>query len=368
MRVAIVQDWLTVNGGAEKVLKEIIHCFPDADLFSLIDFMPEEERNDCLHGKKATTSWLQQLPFVEKYYRNLLPFFPKAIESLDFTGYDLIISSSYSVAKGVKKTSPHQIHICYCHSPVRYAWDLKDQYLAEMPFIKRVIFKSIIGYIAKWDLKTVNRVDHYIANSENVKERINRIYKRKADVIYPPVNLSEFVFHQPKKDFYFTSARLVPYKRVDLIVKAFKNLPDLKLIVGGNGPQLTTLKKIATKNVQFLGYLPQVELIQKYKDTKAFILAANEDFGITSLEAQASGTPVIGFRSGGYLETVLEGKTGMFFNEQNEMSLTNAILEFEKNGIKINEGELMDHVDTFSLEEFRRKLVLLVEQYSKNNC
>lgn len=365
MRVAIVQDWLTVNGGAEKVLKEIIHCFPDADLFSLIDFMPDDERKDCLHGKKATTSWLQKLPFVEKYYRNLLPFFPNAIESLDFTGYDLIISSSYSVAKGIKKTDKKQVHICYCHSPVRYAWDLKDQYLKEMPWLKRIVFKSIIGRIAKWDLKTVDRVDYFIANSNNVKERISRIYKRDADVLYPPVNLSEFTFHQPKKDFYFTSARLVPYKKVDLIVKAFKQLPNLKLIVGGTGPELTTLKKIASKNVRFLGYLPQVELIQHYKSAKAFILAANEDFGITSLEAQASGTPVISLRAGGYLETVLEGGTGLFFNEQNVESLTSAILDFEKNGIEINKLKLVEHVNSFSTEEFRRKLLLLVKKYSK---
>lgn len=367
MRVAIVQDWLTVNGGAEKVLREIIHCFPEADLFALIDFMPEAERKDVLHGKRATTSWLQKLPGVEKYYRNLLPFFPNAIESLDFSGYDLIISSSYSVAKGLKKTNESQIHVCYCHSPVRYAWDLKDQYLAEMPWLKRVVFKSIIGRIAKWDLKTANRVDYYIANSENVKERIKRIYKRESEVIYPPVNLSEFIFHQPKKDYYFTSARLVPYKKVDLIVEAFKQHPDLKLIVGGDGPELTTLKKMSTNNVQFLGYLPQEELIKHYQESKAFILAANEDFGITSLEAQASGTPVIGLRAGGYLETVKEGVTGVFFDEQSADSLSDVITKFENDNLIIDELKLKDHVNSFSVEEFRRKLLLLVTKYSKRS-
>lgn len=362
MKVAIVQDWLTVNGGAEKVLKEIIKCFPDADLFSLIDFMPAEERADCLFGKEATTSWIQKLPGVKHYYRNLLYFFPKAIESLDFSGYDLIISSSYCVAKGIKKTSEKQIHICYCHSPVRYAWDLKAEYLSGMPFWKRGVFSFIVKRLAKWDIESLDRVDYFIANSKNVRQRIKRIYKRDAEVIYPPVNLAAFEFGESKGDYYFTSCRLVPYKRVDLIVEAFAKLPDKQLIVGGDGPELLDLTKKGGENVTFLGYLPQAKLTELLSKAKAFILAANEDFGISSLEAQASGTPVIALKKGGYLESVLEDSTGVFFEDQTADCLVETIKAFESKNIELEKSKVLEHLQGFSEEAFRNKLLSFVKQ------
>jgi glycosyltransferase involved in cell wall biosynthesis len=356
MRVAIVQDWLTVDGGAEKVLAEIIRCFPQADIFSLIEFMPESVKEKVLMGKNAKTSWIQKLPFAKKYYRNLLPFFPAAIESFNFKGYDVIISSSYCVAKGIKRTKGKQIHICYCHSPIRYAWDLKEQYLSELHGFKKFVFKIVLKRIAKWDLDTVDRVDYFIANSKNIQERISRIYNRESEVIYPPVDLQSFTYQNKKEDYYFTSCRLVPYKKVELIVDTFNKLPNLKLVVAGDGPELEYLKSKNIPNVEFLGYLSKKDLIKRTQQAKAFVLAAYEDFGITSLEAQACGTPVIALEKGGYLETVLPNQTGVFFKDQNIESLKNAIENFEKLDFKITQSALNNHIEKFSIEIFRKKI------------
>ena len=365
MKVAVVQDWLVVDGGAEKVLNEILNVYPQADLFSLIDFMPKDVREKVLLGKKAKTSWLQKLPFVKHYYRNLLFLFPKAIESLNLEEYDLIISSSHCVAKGVKRVKGKQLHICYCHSPVRYAWDLREQYLNDMSFVKKVVFKLIINGIAKWDLKTVDNVDHFIANSHNVQERIKRIYNREAFVIYPPADVSVFTFQEKKKDYYFTSCRMVPYKKVSLIVKAFALLPHLKLIVAGDGPELKRLMKKKILNVEYLGFLAQDKLIKKIQNAKAYILAANEDFGITSIEAQSCGTPVIALKKGGYLETVLNNETGVFFDEQTVVSLRNTIKDFENNPLSINQDVLIKHINDFTIDSFKKKIKKYVsEKYS----
>ncbi|MBL7882965.1 MAG: glycosyltransferase, partial [Bacteroidia bacterium] len=232
MKVALVQDWFVVNGGAEKVVKEIIELYPDCDVFSLVDFLNDKDREFILKGKKAKTSFIQKMPFSKKLYRNYLPLFPKAIESLDFTKYDLIISSSYAVAKGIKKNK-NQIHICYCHSPIRYAWDLEDEYFKKTPFLKRIIIKRVLNYIRKWDVKTSERVDLFIANSNYIAERIKRIYNRDAVVIYPPIDTVNFKPNKEKDNYYFTSNRMVSYKKTDLIVRAFNQLPHLKLIVSG---------------------------------------------------------------------------------------------------------------------------------------
>ncbi len=314
MKIAFVQDWLTVNGGAEKVAKEIVNCFDDVSIFCLLDFLSTEDRNEIIKGKKTTTSFIQKLPFAKNHYRNYFPLFPNAIENLDFTGYDLIVSSSYSVAKGLKKATKNQIHICYCHSPIRYAWDLEDEYLSHVSFFKRIIARILLKYIRNWDLKTANRPDYYITNSNFVAERIKRIYNREATVIYPPIDTTNFSYLEQKQDYYFTSARLVPYKKIYVIVKAFSLLPQLKLIVSGDGPELEHLKKIATNNVTFIGFVEKSTLIKYTQKAKAYVLAAEEDFGITSIEAQSCGTPVIALKKGGYLETVLENKTGVFFS------------------------------------------------------
>ncbi len=351
MRVAIVQDWLTVNGGAEKVIKEMIGYFPEVDVFALIDFLNDADRQELLKGKKAKTSFIQNLPFAKTQYRNYLPLFPTAIESLDLSSYDLIVSSSYAVAKGIRKGA-HQIHICYCHSPIRYAWDLEEEYLKGMNPIKKLLAKGILAYIRNWDLNTLDRVDLFLANSKYIAERIKRLYNREALVLYPPVNIEKFVGLEKKSDYYFTSARLVAYKRVDLIVKVFNELPHLKLIVAGDGPELEKLKSMAKPNIIFADYLPQADLIKYMQEAKAFILAAHEDFGITSIEAQSCHTPVIALKKGGYLETVIEGKTGMFFAEQSVSCLKEVIVNFEKSKKIYEAYDFETHVNKFSTKQF----------------
>lgn len=362
MKSAIVQDWFAVNGGAEKVVRELVDMYPDADIFSLVDFLNETDRKEILKGKKSKSSYLQNFPFARNHFRNYLPLFPHAIESLDLSAYDLIISSSYSVAKGVKKNKG-QIHICYCHSPVRYAWDLRKEYLAGLSLPKRIVSSLTLAYIRKWDSGTSERVDLFIANSKNVAERIKRIYNRDSVVIYPPVDTGSFTPEENKDDYYFTTLRVVPYKRLDLIIDTFNQLPDKKLVVAGEGPALDKLKKKAGSNISFVGFVSKSELVRLMQKAKGFILAAEEDFGITSLEAQCCCTPVIAYRKGGYLETVIEGKTGVFFDHQTVESLRKAITDFENSGIKFRKQDFMANVENFTTEKFREAFKKTVDEY-----
>jgi glycosyltransferase involved in cell wall biosynthesis len=362
MKLALVQDWFAVNGGAEKVVRELVDMYPEADIFSLVDFLNDSDRQEILKGKKSTSSYLQHFPFAREHFRNYLPLFPNAIESLDLSGYELIISSSYSVAKGVKKEKG-QIHICYCHSPVRYAWDLRKEYLAGLSLPKKILSAITLAYIRKWDLGTSKRVDLFIANSKNVAERIKRIYNRDSVVIYPPVDTASFSPDENKGDYYFTTLRVVPYKRLDLIIDTFNQLPDKKLIVAGEGPALEKLKKKAGSNISFAGFLSKNELVGLMQKARAFILAAEEDFGITSLEAQSCCTPVIAYRKGGYLETVVEGKTGVFFDHQTTDSLRNAIIGFENSGIRFRKEDFIANVEHFTTARFRREFKKTVDEY-----
>jgi glycosyltransferase involved in cell wall biosynthesis len=354
MKIALVQDWFVVNGGAEKVVREIIRLYPGCDVFALVDFLDDHDRQHILAGKKTHTSFLQRVPFVEKHYRNLLAFFPRAIESLDLSAYDLILSSSYAVAKGVKKL-PGQLHICYCHSPVRYVWDLEQAYLDTLSAPARMIAKPIFNYIRAWDLRTTERVDYFIANSKNVAERIRRIYNRDSEIIYPPVDTALFTPCETKDDYYFTTLRVVPYKKLDLIVETFNRMPERKLIVSGDGPGLDKIRRRAASNVTFVGFVAREKLVSFMQRARAFVLAAEEDFGITSLEAQSCCTPVIAYRKGGYLETVIEGKTGVFFEEQTVESLTRCIDAFEKHPTTFRKEDFTSHVSRFSAEKFRER-------------
>ncbi|HMC44071.1 MAG TPA: glycosyltransferase family 4 protein, partial [Caballeronia sp.] len=318
-RVAIVHDWLVAFAGAEKVLEQIIMCFPDADLFSIVDFM--EERS-WMRGKKVTTSFIQKLPQAKKRYRSYLPLMPLAIEQLDVSGYDLVISSSHAVAKGIL-TGPDQIHISYVHSPIRYAWDLQHQYLQQSNLtagVKSLLARLVLHYMRNWDNRTSNSVDHFIANSAFIARRINKVYHRDSHVIFPPVDVEAFQLCEVKEDFYLTASRMVPYKKIDLIVEAFAKMPERKLIVIGDGPDMRKIRDKATPNVEIMGYQPFSVLQDKMRRAKAFVFAAEEDFGISVVEAQACGTPVIAYGKGGALETVLDSSharpTGLFFDEQ----------------------------------------------------
>jgi glycosyltransferase involved in cell wall biosynthesis len=361
-RVAIVHDWLVVLGGGEGVLRELIALFPDCDLFAVVDFLSDEDRAR-LFGKRATTSFIQKLPFAEKKYRGYLPLMPFAIEQLDLSAYDLVISSSHAVAKGVI-TGPDQMHICYCHSPIRYAWDLQHQYLRQAGLtrgLRSLSARLILHYIRIWDLRTANGVDQFIANSAYIARRIHKIYRRQAVVVHPPVDVEKFTARLDKEDFYFTASRMVPYKRVDLIVEAFAKMPQRRLIVIGDGPEMARIRKVAGPNVTLMGFQPNDVLRDHLQRARAFVFAAEEDFGILPVEAQACGTPVIAFGKGGALETVIgaddaraRAPTGLFFGEQNVPAVIDAVERFEET--YVNPADCRAWAESFGIEAFRDAL------------
>lgn len=357
MKIALIQDWLTEMGGAEKVFKSLIEIYPHADIFTLV-------YNDKILEKlgiskdKVTASFIQNLPFAKTKYRNYLPFFTLAIESFDLSDYDLIISSSYCVAKGVLVNSS-QIHICYCHSPVRYAWDLHHQYLQEAGLkkgIKGFIVKYFLSKLRIWDVSSSNRVDHFISNSNYIKKRIEKIYRRSAHTIYPPVDVNDFELISQKSDFYFTCSRMVPYKKIDLIVSAFNKMPDKKLVVIGTGPDYNKIKNIAGDNIVLLGYQPFDVLKDYMQKAKAFVFAAEEDFGIVPVEAQACGTPVIAFGKGGALETVIDNITGILFSEQTISSIQGAVKRFEHVETNFDSERIRTHAESFADQQFKANI------------
>ncbi|ABQ04069.1 glycosyltransferase [Flavobacterium johnsoniae] len=356
MKKALISDWYYVNGGAEKVIHSINSIWDDFDHFALIDFLNDEDRKFILNGKKAKTSFIQKLPTVKKNHRKFLQLFPIAVEQFDLRDYNLIISSSSAVAKGIK-TNKNQLHICYCHSPMRYAWDLREQYLKDAGLnkgLKGLYAKSVLDKIQKWDLSNSDNVDFFIANSKHIAERIKKIYNRESTVIYPPVDVDFFSLEEIKEDYYFTASRLVPYKKTQLIVEAFNELPHLKLIVAGDGPELEKLQKTAKNNIEFVGYIENKKLRSLMQKAKAFVFAAEEDFGIIPVEAQACGTPVIALAKGGTLETVIENKTGIFFVEQSAEKIKEAVLNFETKNF--DPQIIREHAVTFSKQRFEKEI------------
>lgn len=371
LRIAIVHDWLTVYAGAERVLEQMLLCYPQADVFSVVDFLPKEQRA-FLQGKRVATTFIQKLPFAKTQYRNYLPFMPLAIEQLDLSAYDVILSSSHAVAKGVL-TGPDQVHICLCYSPIRYAWDLQHQYLQESGLdrgLKGAIAKYILHKLRIWDLRTAPGVDQFIAISHFVARRIQKVYRRDSVVIYPPVAIEDFELTDQKDDFYLTASRLVPYKKVELIVRAFASMPNKRLIVIGDGPDFEKIAKSATANVKMMGYQSHAVLRSHLQKARAFIFAAEEDFGIAPLEAQACGTPVIAYGKGGALETICGAanqsfRTGLFFNEQTVHSLCDAIDRFEQLAPTISPQDCRARAEQFSPERFREQLMACVETVIK---
>lgn len=358
MRIAIVHDWLTVYGGAEKVLEQMLLMYPDAVIYSLVDFLPQEQRG-FLQGRQVRTSFIQRLPFAKRKYRMYLPLMPLAVEQFDLSEYDLVLSSSYAVAKGVL-TGPDQLHLCMCHSPIRYAWDMQHQYLKETGMSKGLkgwFAKWMLHKIRLWDYRTADGVNGFIANSKFIARRIWKVYRRDSTLIYPPVNVDAFALCEGKDTYYVTASRMVPYKRVDLIVKAFNAMPDLKLYVIGDGPEYAKIKELAGPNVTMLGYQPFGVLRTYLQQAKAFIFAAEEDFGIVPVEAQACGTPVIAYGKGGVLETIRglhePNPTGVFFTEQSLASIVEAVRRFERHAHEITAQACRDNAMRFSEERFR---------------
>ena len=361
MKIALIHEWLVNWGGSEAVLKSIYELYP-SPIYTLVkdnNFIA----NSPFKEAEIYTSFIQNLPFSIKKYRNYLPLFPLAIEQFDLSDYDLIISSSHAVAKGVLRKG-NQIHISYCHTPIRYAWDMYHQYLEKSKFnrgLKGFITKIFLHYIRNWDVLSSNRVDYFIANSNYVAKRIKNIYRRDAEVIYPPVNISSFKLEMNKDNYYLAVSRLVPYKRMDLIVEAFSKMLDKKLIVIGNGPDLKRIKKIASRNVELLGYQPNNILHGYLKKAKAFVFAAEEDFGILPVEAQACGTPVIAYGKGGVLETVKDKKSGIFFKRQDMDSIIEAVKTFERIEDKFDPLYIRKNSEKFDVKVFKEKFKYFID-------
>lgn len=361
LNVGIVADWFITYAGSEKVVAELIKSYPESHLYSVVDFLSSENKKH-FQNKDITTTFIQRLPKAKKKYQTYLPLMPLAIEQLDVSSHDVILSSSHAVAKGVL-TGPDQLHISYVHSPIRYAWDLQHQYLREAGLdhgVKGMIAKLILHKMRMWDYRTANGVDHFIANSQFIARRIKKVYGREADVIYPPVDVNRFLLNEAKEDYYFTASRLVPYKRIDLIVEAFSHMPNRKLVVVGDGPEMQKIKSKATANIEILGYQSNEVMQEHMRNAKAFVFAAEEDFGITPVEAQSCGTPVIAFGKGGSLETVrpfgVDNPTGILFDKQDIDSVINAVQKFETMQDQILPNDCRAHALKFSTERFNQEI------------
>ncbi len=368
MKVALVHDWLVTYAGAERVLEQMLAVYPDADLFSLIDFVPEQERA-FLGGRQVRTSFLQRLPGIRRHYRSFLPLMPLAIEQFDLSEYDLVLSSSYAVAKGVL-TGPDQLHVCMCYSPMRYAWDMQHQYLREtgLDGVKGSPARWLLHRIREWDYRTANGVDDFIAISHFIARRIWKVYRREATVIYPPVDVDSFTPEGAREDFYVTASRMVPYKRIDLIVEAFAAMPERRLIVIGDGPEERRIRARGGPNIQFLGYQTFQVLRDHLRRARAFVFAAEEDFGIAPLEAQACGTPVIAYGKGGVLETIrgltCSQPSGVLYEHQDPEALRRAVATFEAEMRRFTPENCRQNALRFSPDRFRRELAQHVEMRS----
>lgn len=364
MKVAIVQEWLVTVGGSDKVVKAILDVFPDADIYTLV---AKKEVCDELGipWEKVHTSFIQKMPLGTKKHRAYLPLFPFAIEQFDLRGYDVVISSSHCVAKGVL-TKADQLHICYCHSPIRYCWDMYNEYLEESHLdkgFKSWLVRLMLHPIRQFDAIAGSRVDYYISNSDYVGQRIRKTYRRKATTIHPNIDISNFELCNDKQEYYLASSRLVAYKKIDTIIEAFNQMPDKKLVVIGGGPNLEAYRKLANDNVTVMGYQPFDVLKDKMQHAKAFVFAADEDFGMIPIEAQSCGTPVIAYGHGGSLETVNGGKTGLFFYEQSPEAIVEAVNKFEAMGSQpFAPADCRQWAEGFSEERFKREIKEFVEE------
>ena len=382
MNLAIVHDWLSVFAGAEQCLLSFRHIWPDSDVYALIDYLSDDDRQTLLGGEYARTSLIQGLPFSKRAYRSYLPFFPFAVEQFDLGNYDVILSSSHAVAKGVL-TRHDQLHISYVHSPIRYAWDLYHQYLRESGLdrgIKGWIARWFLHYIRNWDVSTAHRPDYYIANSHFIAERIRKTYNKSADTIYPPVDVDKFTLQSEKQDYYLTASRFVPYKKIDLIVETFAKI-EKQLVVVGDGPDAAKIKALGAPNIEFKGYVPRQELISLMQGAKAFVFAAVEDFGIVPVEAQACGTPVIALGQGGSCETVRgpyaddpdaftqsqTAPTGVLFRRQTVADLTKAVQVFDAHQSAFDPHATRAHAETFSRPRFEQEITEYVAEKLKTH-
>lgn len=363
-RVAIVHEWLDTYAGSERVLEQLLLCFPNADLFAVVDFLDETDRA-FLHGHEVQTSFIQRLPFARRMFRNYLGLMPIAIQQLDLSDYDLVVSSNHAVAKGVL-TGPDQMHVSYIHSPMRYAWDLQHQYLSQANMergLKGMYVRWLMARLRQWDVSSAHQVDHFIANSDYVARRIKKAYRRESTVIYPPVDIEHFTVRPDKEDFYLLACRFVPYKRAEIVVESFARQPHRHLVVVGSGPAARQVRAAAQSapNIHFLSNVSQRELIDLMQRSRAFVFAAEEDFGITLVEAQACGTPVIAFGRGGAAEIVIsettgQSPTGVLFDRQEADAVTTAVERFEALESELSSHACRENALRFSQTRFRSEM------------
>lgn len=352
MKIAIVHYWLVGMRGGEKVLESLCELFPQADIYTHI--YSSDACSSIINRQRVYTTFIAKIPGAIKNYQRFLPLMPLALEQLDLSNYDLIISSESGPAKGII-AAPHAIHICYCHSPMRYIWDMYHDYRKRAGIVTRMLMPLFAHYLRIWDVTTSNRVDYFIANSQYVAKRISKYYHREASVIHPPVDMTGFSLADRAEDFYLMVGQLVPYKRADLAVEAF-NQSGKKLVIIGDGELAPSLRLQARPNIELLGRQPDAVIRDYYARCKALIFPGVEDFGIVPLEAMASGRPVIGFAKGGLLETVVDGKTGIFFHQQTAQSLNKAVEKYEQTVHTFISGEIRDHASKFDKEIFKRSV------------
>lgn len=357
MKLAIVHEWLAGMGGSEKVVLAFKEIFPEAPIYTTV-YNPAKV-DPAFHSMDIRTSFIQRLPYGKTKYQSYLPLMPTAVEQFDLSGYDVVLSSSHAVAKGVL-TGSQTLHITYCHTPMRYAWDFYHEYLngPGVGKVKKRLIPWLMNYIRMWDRLSADRVDYFIANSRYVAQRVKKHYRREAEVIYPPVDTSYFTPSDETADYYFIVSRLIPYKRIDLAVEAFNRL-GLPLKIAGDGPEKERLMTMANGNIEFLGRISDEEMKRHYASCKAFIFPGEEDFGITPVEAQASGRPVIAYGAGGALETVVPGVTGEFFTVQVADALVEVIGQFEPE--KYNREQIRGHAQKFDSEVFKQQIRDFVE-------
>lgn len=360
VNTALIHEWLVTLAGAESVLHSIYKLYPGT-IYTLFHD-PEEVQGAIWNGTRIKTSLLQRFPLGQKHHRVFLPLFPMAIEQFDLREHKVIISSSYAVAKGAL-TSSDQLHICYCHSPMRYIWDLTFEYLEAAGLhggLKSFLVRMILHYIRIWDTVSANRVNEFIANSHYIAHRIAKCYNRSAHVIYPPVDVDRFYLGKHRQNYFVTISRLVPYKRIDIIIEAFNHL-KLPLVVIGDGPSMKALKNIAGPTIDIVGHRSESEVEELLSNARAFVFSAEEDFGIVNVEAQASGLPVIAFGRGGALETVIDGKTGLFFKRQTTLSLIEAVQEFLEKEESFDPQIIRKNAERFPRSRFEQEFKVFVD-------
>ncbi|MBI4281319.1 glycosyltransferase [Candidatus Uhrbacteria bacterium] len=357
MKIAFVHDFLVQNGGAERVLRALHALWPEAPIYTIVH--DKKRTHPDLQGKDIRPSFLQKMPFGLSHYQWFLPWMPRAIESHNLMEYDVVLSSSSAFAKGVI-TGPRTLHICYCHTPTRYLWTDTHTYIRELAYNRLVkhIIPFLLTNLRLWDQMTAHRVDHFIANSKNVQERIKKYYRRESVVVHPPIDTSRFSLADRIENYYLIGGRLVSYKRYDLAVQAFSKM-GIPLVVFGEGPEYARLQAMAKPNVQFVGKVSDEELARLYRHAIAFLHPQEEDLGLTALEAMASGRPVIAYAKGGALETVVPGVTGTFFEEQTWESLADTVLHF--NPLAYDAKKIRAHAEQFDVQKFQAQVKGFVE-------